>query len=212
MADGVRRRLPCAASGVRSCLPELRAADPTDRLHGTARSQCRVRLALVRHLLSRYYDPTGNFAGATYRTVLPNEPGQITAADLFAVTLLSVRLRPAAARRLLDDEHHRNQYSAARRPYQEAPTWQRRAEAESTFETRPTGSRRRALDARHQAGRFVGPEFRLLNIQGSCRNSADDPPSPSRSQLVISAGGTRGHCRLYPPLSRSHMAEDAQLP
>ncbi|MGK5441427.1 DUF6308 family protein [Micromonospora sp. URMC 105] len=58
--------------------------------------------------LGRYYDPTGNFAGATYRTVLPNDPGQITAADLFAVTLLSVRLRPAAARRLLDDERHRD--------------------------------------------------------------------------------------------------------
>ncbi|SCE99172.1 hypothetical protein GA0070564_102479 [Micromonospora mirobrigensis] len=57
--------------------------------------------------LGRYYDPTGNFAGATYRTVTPNDPGQITAADLFAVTLLSVRLRAASARRVLDDELHR---------------------------------------------------------------------------------------------------------
>ncbi|WP_433260937.1 DUF6308 family protein [Micromonospora vinacea] len=58
--------------------------------------------------LGRYYDPMGKFAGATYRTVLPNDPGQITAADLFAVTLLSVRLRPTATRRLLDDERHRD--------------------------------------------------------------------------------------------------------
>ncbi|WP_444947421.1 DUF6308 family protein [Micromonospora ureilytica] len=56
--------------------------------------------------LGRYYDPMGKFAGATYRTVLPNDPGQIAAADLFAVTLLSVRLRPAAVRRLLEDERH----------------------------------------------------------------------------------------------------------
>ncbi|MET7863691.1 DUF6308 family protein [Micromonospora taraxaci] len=57
--------------------------------------------------LGHYYDPTGKFAGATFRTVRPNDPGQITAADLFAVTLLSVRLRPAAARRVLHDEQHR---------------------------------------------------------------------------------------------------------
>lgn len=60
------------------------------------------------HRLGRYYDPTGNFAGATFGTVIPNEPMQVTAADLFAVTLLSVRLRPAAARRVLDDEQHRD--------------------------------------------------------------------------------------------------------
>ncbi|GAA4562762.1 hypothetical protein GCM10023176_05180 [Micromonospora coerulea] len=58
--------------------------------------------------LGRYYDPMGNFAGATFGTVAPNDPGQVTAADLFAVTLLSVRLRPAAARRVLDDERHRD--------------------------------------------------------------------------------------------------------
>ncbi|MFF5180693.1 DUF6308 family protein [Micromonospora sp. NPDC000316] len=58
--------------------------------------------------LKRYYDPAGKFAGATFRTVTPNDPGQITAADLFAVTLLSVQLRPAAARRVLDDDRHRD--------------------------------------------------------------------------------------------------------
>ncbi|MFF0468305.1 DUF6308 family protein [Micromonospora zamorensis] len=57
--------------------------------------------------LGRYYDPKGSFAGASFGTVTPNDPWQVTAADLFAVTLLSVRLRPAAARRVLDDERYR---------------------------------------------------------------------------------------------------------
>ncbi|MEU5563611.1 DUF6308 family protein [Micromonospora musae] len=68
--------------------------------------------------LGRYYDPAGEFAGATFRTVTPNDPGQITAADLFAVTLLSVRLRPAAARRVLHDEQHRD---AIRRRFAAVP-------------------------------------------------------------------------------------------
>ncbi|MFC8299500.1 DUF6308 family protein [Micromonospora orduensis] len=58
--------------------------------------------------LARYYDPLGKFAGETFLTIAPNDPGQITAADLFAVTLLSIQLRPAAARRVLDDERHRD--------------------------------------------------------------------------------------------------------
>ncbi|MFY1615888.1 DUF6308 family protein [Micromonospora sp. WMMD736] len=68
--------------------------------------------------LARYYDPTGKFAGGTFLTVTPNDPGQITAADLFAVTLLSIQLRPAAARRVLHDEQHRE---AIRRRFAAVP-------------------------------------------------------------------------------------------
>lgn len=57
--------------------------------------------------LGSYYDPAGDYAGASFLTIAPNDPGQVTAADLFAMSLLNVKVGPSAARRLLDDEQHR---------------------------------------------------------------------------------------------------------
>jgi len=51
---------------------------------------------------SRYYDVDGNCAGATFATLEPSAPHDITAADLHAVRLLSVELGASATRRLLN--------------------------------------------------------------------------------------------------------------
>lgn len=64
--------------------------------------------ALARVPLESYYDVDGNYAGATFTTTSDNVTGEITAGDLFAVTLLSVPVKASAARRLLDDGPHRD--------------------------------------------------------------------------------------------------------
>ena len=62
-----------------------------------------------------YYDVAGGYAGATFASASGNVPGDISAGDLFAVTLLSVSVNPPAARRLLDDGPHRGNVLAALR-------------------------------------------------------------------------------------------------
>lgn len=61
----------------------------------------------VHQRLSAYYKVRGNYAGASFADMQPIDTGDITATDLFAVTLLSVDVKPGAARRLLDDGPHR---------------------------------------------------------------------------------------------------------
>lgn len=51
----------------------------------------------------RYYDVAGSYAGATFASIDPNDPMDVTAADLHALTMLSVQVGPAATRRVLDE-------------------------------------------------------------------------------------------------------------
>jgi len=60
------------------------------------------------NMLRRYYDPAGDYAGSTFLELTPNEPDNITATDLYALSLLDVRAGPQAGRRLLDDGAHRD--------------------------------------------------------------------------------------------------------
>lgn len=71
--------------------------------------------ALAAVSFEAYYDVAGGYAGATFASALGNVPGDVTAGDLFAVTLLSVDVNPPAARRLLDDGLHRENVLAALR-------------------------------------------------------------------------------------------------
>lgn len=79
-----------------------------------ARSQAVVALSsdgtkkVAAERLAAFYDVSGNFAGASFASLPPNDPQDLTAADLHAVSLLSVDIGPAATRRLLDPGHHRN--------------------------------------------------------------------------------------------------------
>lgn len=52
--------------------------------------------------LASYYDRDGNYAGAAFAELLPNDPHDLTATDLHAVSLLSVTVGPGATRRFLD--------------------------------------------------------------------------------------------------------------
>lgn len=54
-----------------------------------------------------YYDPNGNYAGALMSTIEPNPHDELTAADLFAVTTMSMTIPALAARRLLDPNDER---------------------------------------------------------------------------------------------------------
>lgn len=58
--------------------------------------------------LEQYYDVHGDFAGSTFASIAPNDPYDITGADLQALSMLSVQVGPAATRRLLDAGEHRN--------------------------------------------------------------------------------------------------------
>ena len=55
----------------------------------------------AQHRLARFYDTDGDYAGASFAQLGPIDPIDITPADLLATTLLSVRIRPGAARRML---------------------------------------------------------------------------------------------------------------
>lgn len=56
----------------------------------------------VGHLL-RYYDPVGKYAGATFLTAGPHDDGTVTAADLWAVSTLSMTIPANTGRALIDD-------------------------------------------------------------------------------------------------------------
>jgi len=57
----------------------------------------------VQERFAAYYAVLGNYAGASFLDVAPNEASAFTAADLFAVSLLSVEVGPQAARRILGE-------------------------------------------------------------------------------------------------------------
>ena len=72
------------------------------------------RWPVVKRLLD-YYDPDGDYAGASFAELAPVTPNDITAADLHATRLLSVPLGPGATRRLLSDGPPRSEVLAALR-------------------------------------------------------------------------------------------------
>lgn len=58
--------------------------------------------------LARYYSRERNFAGATFLALGPASPWDICAADLLALTLLSVEAPPYSVRKLLEPSAERN--------------------------------------------------------------------------------------------------------
>ena len=54
--------------------------------------------------VAEFYDPTTNYAGATFAQLEPRDNEAITAADLIATTTLSVDIPPLAVRRFLTDK------------------------------------------------------------------------------------------------------------
>lgn len=61
----------------------------------------------VQHLVD-YYSRSGNYAGSTFVDLEPVSPWDITAADLLALTLLSVEAPPYSVRRLLEPSPDRD--------------------------------------------------------------------------------------------------------
>jgi hypothetical protein len=62
--------------------------------------------------LAHYYRPEGDYAGATFLSLEPNEPHRVTATDLFAVTLLSVDIGARVTRRVIHDGQLRDELRA----------------------------------------------------------------------------------------------------
>lgn len=58
--------------------------------------------------LTRYYSRERNYAGATFLTLGPASPWDLGAADLLALTLLSVEAPPYSVRKLLEPSPERN--------------------------------------------------------------------------------------------------------
>jgi hypothetical protein len=52
--------------------------------------------------LARYYHRDGNYAGATFLDVEPQDPYAVTSGDLLALTMLSVQAEPQSVRRMLE--------------------------------------------------------------------------------------------------------------
>lgn len=76
-----------------------------------AKKQCLMVLNddLTPERVRKYYDVDSNYAGATFTGLEPNVLGEITAADLLAVTTLSVGIPVLAVRRLLEDQTVQNE-------------------------------------------------------------------------------------------------------
>lgn len=73
----------------------------------TAKTQTMTALSCagpcpVHERLARYYDPAGNYGGATFLDIEPNPRDDVTAADLHALQMLSISVNPQMTRRLLD--------------------------------------------------------------------------------------------------------------
>lgn len=59
--------------------------------------------------LRSYYAVGGDYAGADFLEIEPIEPGTITASDLFATSLLNVKISPHSARRFLNNDRDRQE-------------------------------------------------------------------------------------------------------
>ena len=85
--------------------------DQLDR--ASAAAWAAVRHPQASELLRQYYDPTTDYAGSTFLDLQPNDPQDLTAADLYALSLLDVRATPRAGRRLLEDGEPRTRVLTA---------------------------------------------------------------------------------------------------
>lgn len=63
--------------------------------------------------VTAFYDPTRNYAGATFHMLPPTDRDQLSSSDLLSVTLMNVAVQPAAVRRLLDPGKERDAVAAA---------------------------------------------------------------------------------------------------
>jgi hypothetical protein len=89
---------------------------PTEAERHAARravDQCLADVERASVALARFYDPTGRYAGMTFLDLQPAPDHDVTAADLLAVTLLDVSIRPPSVRRLLHPGPARDQVLAA---------------------------------------------------------------------------------------------------
>lgn len=94
-ADGREFHLPHGWGPVDRPLLDFARERTVAALHDTAgRSPALDRCAA-------YYDPDSHFAGTLLTEVEPQVPGEVTAADLWAVCTLSMEVPPLAGRRLL---------------------------------------------------------------------------------------------------------------
>lgn len=90
---------------------ETEIRDLCDRALVVARNACdHPKAAKYVH---DYYNPTGNYAGATFTHLQPVVPDDVTATDLYAISLLQVNAGPLAGRRLLEPGDHRDKVLAA---------------------------------------------------------------------------------------------------
>ena len=60
------------------------------------------------HRLAYYYDPRGNYSGTSFLDAAPNPPSDIVAADLYAVTRLSMTIRNDQSRLILSEGPERD--------------------------------------------------------------------------------------------------------
>lgn len=94
------------------------AAAPDEQTLHHAKAQTLKALALTgthpaQERLAWFYDVDGDYAGATFLDLAPNDPGRFTAADIAAVRLLSVTVKAGAVRRLLEPGRHRDAINKA---------------------------------------------------------------------------------------------------
>lgn len=71
---------------------------------GRLRALTALRDGHTPELLADFYNPEGNYAGATFTQLEPRECNRITATDLLATGTLSVTTPPRAVRRFLEEK------------------------------------------------------------------------------------------------------------
>ena len=85
----------------------MREPEPHQLSRAAEAARNAVGQADAPELLRRYYDPASGYAGSTFLDLEPNEAHDLTATDLYALSLLDVRATPLAGRRLLQPGDHR---------------------------------------------------------------------------------------------------------
>ncbi|WP_345525449.1 DUF6308 family protein [Nocardioides endophyticus] len=111
-ADGRTYELPANWTPAEPAVLEVATAQALAALGAGAGEPDKVRRSLV-----KYFDPDGKYAGALFSTIGPSQSSadDITAADLLAVTTLSMTLDPRQIRQLLDPSSKRTQVLRALR-------------------------------------------------------------------------------------------------
>jgi hypothetical protein len=91
----------------------MREPEPHQLSRATEAARSAIGHPDAPELLRRYYDPTSGYAGPTFLDLDPNHPRDLTATDLYALSLLDVRATPLAGRRLLQAGEHRERVLTA---------------------------------------------------------------------------------------------------